>query len=167
MPSDDVAPPSSISIQLEEVKRVRRRGSSCDDRGWVLITVEPYKEDWGYRTEVVDGTMPQGSVPSFPVETISENLQFTWGDEAEYSQRTIEATLQVTPVDKWGREGEPSEPLTVHDPGGKETGRSDAACNTSGSHPLSTSAMLALLPVLVRLRRKQSSCLSRSEDRCR
>lgn len=101
--------------------------------------------------------MPQGSVPSFPAQTISENLQFTWGDEAEYSQRTIEATLQVTPVDQWDREGDPSEPLTVHDPGRKETSRSDAACNTSGSHPLSASAMLAVLPVLVRLRRKQSS----------
>jgi hypothetical protein len=101
-------------------------GDSCMDSGSFSINVKPTDdrtspERMGYIVRLVDGNPPglaenQLGIAIRSSYTDGSMLVFYWDDGATDDQEPIDFTLEVTPIDLAGNEGEPVL-VEVHDPG--------------------------------------------------
>lgn len=143
---EDVEPPSDLSITLEEVRRGRSSrgsgGSSCDDLGYLKFGLKPGHEEWGYRLDIVDGSLPDGIWTSEPFGVAGESVTLSWIDGDTNRQEPIRAKVRMTPIDKWGREGEPSNVVEID-----HAGSGPGACNVAGSRPPFASWLMMVLAV--------------------
>ncbi len=120
--------------------------SSCDDLGTISIVltdpIDEDVEDVGYRIEKVDGDLPTDL--DLPDDLwIGPELFFVWIDGAEDDQDAFDFTLEITPIDRAGNEGEPIE-VRLEDDG---VPAESASCSSVPGTPAWWCLPLALLGV--------------------
>ncbi len=140
---EDEAPPAQVRDVSVDIRRGRgpegggcegESSTSCDDLGRVALHVVAPADDrtgpeaMGYRLELVDGELPDGvTLPTAPVRPEGGVIGLTWGDGADDAQESVSFALRIIPVDASGREGPPSAPIEVSDPG------REVACSSTGA----------------------------------
>jgi hypothetical protein len=160
---EDEAPPAQVREVSVDVRRGRGPGgggcdgessTSCDDLGRIALHVEPPADDRsapeaiGYRLELVEGELPEGvRLPTEPVRPDGASIGLVWVDGADDAQERVSFSLRLIPVDASGREGPPSEPVEVFDPG------QEVACSAFGGAGGAPLWLLALGLGVLRRRR--------------
>ena len=124
---DDNEPPPAAVVRevrvdrgqgpLTENGRVVQR-NSCDDIGGISIYIDTDNENVGYLLALVDGALPRGlRLPDAPRSLARHRptLTLSWIDGASDHQDAFRFTLRITPVDRAGNLGEPTQILIEDD----------------------------------------------------
>ncbi|MBA2661048.1 MAG: hypothetical protein H0U74_02040 [Bradymonadaceae bacterium] len=161
-PDDEKAPDVAnfpvLELALERISRgkgVDRSGgtTSCDGDGLIDFTISGWQEGYGIHLDF-EGTLPDNFLPpTHPIEPLEGRpLYFLWHDGSTDDQEPFSFTLTATPVDQWGRKGQPSAPLLIAHPGSTSD---SGGCNVTTAPPASplSAALIALAMGFALIRR--------------
>lgn len=108
------------------------RSSSCDDLGWIGITVADAGPDVGFAVRLVEGELPVDVVDAPQAGSVADDGRWldvgAWLDGATDAQEPIDAVVEVVAVSRAGAESTPVR-VPVADAGTA----TDASCASFGA----------------------------------
>jgi len=128
--------------------------TSCDDIGFITIELmdpaEDDPEDVGYSVDLLDGELPMGL--TLPEGTYAgPGISLSWIDEAIHDQDPFGFTLQITPFDTSGNQGDPLE-VWLEDDGIPDAESAPYSCSVVRDAPV---GLIWVLVGLLAARRRQ------------
>lgn len=127
---------TDFSVEVESIKRGANSGSSCDDLGWVALSLVDGPVGAGYTFEVVEGQAPKNfSERDSPILPEGKQVTLVWSEDMSDDQPPLDFTLRVTPYAPNGEVGEFRDVVVAH-PG------VDGGCSAAGTNDLSAFSLL-------------------------